>query len=236
MHTGGPNDPKRGPKPIGEAIAGQNGLPEQDERREVVRDRYEKQTKSGEEQGLRQPASGKIGHRVLAAQIRTRTRRQLDKLAEEQDAVLLLLAESDFAPDAISRHDKKLDRIRAQLDDARHRDGVQDRADWELQAGLTELDESRLSLAEERLAGIADLSALLRLIAELGDSEGDTRRLVVRGADAGAAMEYAAITNPTTIFLDAPFLALGRFTPIEASDSGRTLAGQRALEAAAARW
>jgi hypothetical protein len=240
--SGGPKDPGHpgGPKLIGETSRVEQEV-RTESAREVKRekDRFDRQKGNVEDRQLRlqvHEQKRRAGRGVLIAQVLGRAERQLRRLNEEADAILKILAESDFGVESLGVHGKKLDRIREQLDDGSSRHHAQERALWEAQVGLTELDESRLSLAEERLATTGDLLALLDLIADIGNGTTGPRRLVVRGADRRAALEYAASTNPTTILLDAPFVALGVIVPDEPGGKlGRTLSGQRALEVAGLR-
>lgn len=250
MRTGGPKDD--GPKLIGEKSQAQveetdvlvaEETVEAVEETKAETDRYETKQKSTRDQAtqkaLRQAPrpTGRTPHggATLITQTLTRTGKLLAKLEEEAEAVLRLLGDSDLSPESVKRHAKKLDRIREQLQDGSRRRNAQERALWEAQTGLTELEESKLSLADERLAQAleAGVTGLLALVAELGNGR-DTRRLVVRRCDRQSALGYASSTNPTTLFLDTPFMTLGHFEPTEtqSDDLGRTLLGQRRLELA----
>jgi hypothetical protein len=234
--SGGPKDPSQG----GPKLIGETSRVEQEGRVETVRevkrekDRFDKKKANVEERQLLlrvHDAKKKSGSGVLITQILGRAERRLKLLGDEADALLKILGDSDYAVEVLGIHGKKLDRIRKQKDDTGRRHHAQERALWEAQVGLTELDESRLSLAEENLTNVRDLLGLLDLIGELGNGSIGPRRLVVRGADRNAALEYAISTNPTTILLDTPFVALGVFAHEEVSGKlGRSLTGQRALQ------
>ena len=179
MRTGGPKDPTSGPKPI------------PDEERRVERTRRVKKEKDlydlkrhnvdERQQRLELLAAPKKGRGALVAQVLTRAQHQLDKLKEEIDAVLQLLAEADFGVAVIGRQAKKLDRLRQRREDTSRRHRAQVRALWEAQVGLTELANGSTS----------------------------PRRIVLRGKDRATTFEEAISANPTTLFLDAPFAVLG---------------------------
>lgn len=248
MRTGGPKD--EGPKLIGEQSrsteieeTGPGGGAEKVDLAQETKlesDQYERQTSPQGESARTTQKQGRSGGRTvhgggpLVAQTLTRTGELLAKLEEEADAVLRLLGDGEFSPDGIKRHAKKLERIRRQLRDGSRRRNTLERALWEAQVGLVDLEESTLSQADERLAQALEggIAGLMALVAELGNGH-DTRRLVVSGADRQAVIDYGSSTTPTTIFLDAPFVASGMFTPVEVEgDVGRTLLGQRTLELA----
>lgn len=182
-------------------------------------------------------ARGALSRRTLV-----RLDTEIRELELEIARVIALLAAQGLARAQHARHRRTLDRLRERIERARkklseHRRGLLE--DAVLEEAIAEADlervEAQMTALERCNTDWAKALGALEVAKDLGPSR--PRRVSVRGADAHAAMDFAAQSNPTTLVADLAASALAlieacvheRATAAPETRVGPTLSAERKL-------